>query len=96
MRLLMCFALLFVSACGDTPSARSAAISAENAAAREAAQAGRIDNPEALACVRANASEDEWAIIAAQDSAAEAMLQTVLDREGTVRCFQQNNVVVYI
>lgn len=90
-------ALVALAACGtDTPSSQSAAEAADSAAARDAAQAGRIDNPEALACVRANATDGEWAIIAGQDANAETMLQTVLNREGTVRCFNENNVVVYI
>jgi len=91
------FAICFLTACsGDAVSSETAALSAGNAAEREKAQAGRIDNPEALACLRANASDAEWAIIAAQDSHAEAELQTVLNREGTIRCFNDNQVVVYL
>ena len=97
MRYLMCISLLVLTACGgDSPSSASATQAAQDAAQRDAVQAGRIDNPEALACIRANASDGEWAIIAGQDSNAEATLQTVLNREGTARCFSQNNLVVYI
>ena len=89
--------MLVLSACGsDTVSSNTAKASAANASAREAAQAGRINNPEALACVQANASDGEWAIISAQDSNAEVTLQRVLNREGTIRCFNQNNVVIYL
>lgn len=97
MRWLACISMVLLTACGgDGPTSESAMSAAEAAAARDAAQAGRIDNPEAMACIRANASEGEWAIIAGQDANAEAMLQTVLQRDGTVQCFGQNNVVVYI
>lgn len=89
--------MLVLSACGsDTVSSNTAKVSAANASAREAAQAGRINNPEALACVQANASDGEWAIISAQDSNAEVTLQRVLNREGTIRCFNENNVVIYL
>ena len=50
----------------------------------------------ALACVRANASDEEWAIIETETLAAEMLLQDVLRREGTQRCFAVNNVVVFI
>lgn len=97
MRMLLAIPMLALAACGgDTPSADSAAVSAANAASRDAAQESRIDNPDALACIRANSSDGEWAIIAGQDANAEAMLQSVLRREGTVRCFNDNNVTVYL
>ena len=88
-------ALAALTACG-APNDRTAAIQQENAAARDAAQESRIINPGALACVRANASEEEWAIIETETLAAEVLLQDVLRREGTQRCFAINNVVVYI
>lgn len=94
--LFVLIGLLGVAACGDTPSDRSAQISRENAAARDAAQAGRIDNPAALACVRANASDQEWAVIAAEGPDAPGVLATVLNRDSTARCFSVNNAVVYI
>ncbi len=94
--LAVILALFLLAACaGDVVSSETAALSAGNAAARETAQEGRIENPEALACLRANASDAEWAIIAGQDGAAEAELQTVMNREGTIRCFNENQVVVY-
>ncbi|MBT8409480.1 MAG: hypothetical protein KJN93_07635 [Alphaproteobacteria bacterium] len=96
VRAVFIAAFVALAACGtDTPSSQTAGEAADRAAARDAAQAGRIDNPEALACVRANASDEEWAVISRQDAAAETALQTVLNRESTVRCFIENNVVVY-
>ena len=96
-RLVGILALFYLASCAsNTVSSETAALSAENAAAREAAQAGRIENPEALACLRASASDAEWAIIAGQDSNAEAELQTVMNREDTIRCFNENQVVVYL
>ena len=88
-------ALVALTACG-APNDRTAAIQQENAAARDAAQESRVINPGALACVRANSSEEEWAIIETETLAAEMLLQDVLRREGTQRCFAINNVVVYI
>ena len=89
-------ALFALAACGGTPTNRTAEISQQSQAAREAAQAGRIDNPAALACVRANATEVEWAVIETETGEAPNVLQLVLRREGTQRCFVINNVVVYI
>lgn len=90
-------ALIALAACGgDVASDRTAAVSAENAAARDAAQAGRFDNPEALACLRANASDEEWSAIQREDAEGEASLQAVIDRESTARCFNDNNVVIYL
>jgi hypothetical protein len=90
-------ALLVVAACGsDIASDRTARIGQQNSAARDAALESRIDNPAALACIRANASEEEWAIIQSENSSAPAVLQQVLNREGTARCFSINNVVIYI
>ena len=95
---VFCAASLIVAlaACGDSPSNRTAEQSQQNQAARDAAQAGRIDNPAALACVRANASEEEWAVIETETGDAPNVLQSVLRREGTQRCFAVNNVVIYI
>ena len=94
-------ALILVTAvlagCGsDTVSDRTASIGQQNVLARDAAQAGRIDNPAALACIRANASEAEWAVIETETDEAPAVLQSVLNREGTQRCFSINNVVIYL
>jgi hypothetical protein len=94
---LLLTALVFLSACGsDTVGDRSAAAGQQNSAQRDAALESRIDNPAALACIRENASEEEWATIASETGDAPAVLQTVLKREGTVRCFNVNKVVVYL
>ena len=86
-----------LAACGgDVPSDRTAAISRANEDARMRAQEGRIMNPEALACIKANATEDEWAVISTEKGFAEPILGEVLAREGTQRCFSINNVVIYI
>lgn len=91
----LCLALVALAACGsDTVSSRTADIAAANVQARDAAQAGRIDNPAAIACVRQNASDDEWAKMSREDEVAVATLQTILDRPGTMQCFRANNVVV--
>ena len=87
--------LFLLAACG-APTDRTAAIQQENLAAREAAQESRIINPAALACVRANATEAEWAIIETETGEAANTLQSVLRRESTQRCFAVNNVVIYI
>ncbi len=89
---------LVLTACsaGDAPSSQSAADASANVAARDAAQEGRVLNPDGVACIRANATLEEWAIIVGQDANGEAMLQTVLDREETARCFRQNRVTVYL
>lgn len=97
MRWTAAIGLVMLSACGgNLPDSESAKAAAATAASRDAAQESRIDNPAALACVQANATNGEWAIIAGQDVNAAAMLQTVLNREGTMRCFNDNNVVVFI
>lgn len=89
--------LMLLTACGgDTVSSETAAAASVSAQSRDAAQESRIDNPDALACIRASSTEGEWAIIARQDAEAEAMLHNVLNRESTIRCFNENNVVVYI
>ena len=86
-----------LAGCGsDTVSDRTASIAQQNVLARDAAQAGRIDNPAALACIRANASEAEWAVIETETDEAATVLQSVLNREGTQRCFRINNVVIYL
>ncbi len=98
MRSFGVIALLAVTACGggDTPNDESAAFSAANAASRDAAQESRIDNPDAFACLQANASEEEWAIILLENESSQTTLQTVLNREGTIRCFNENNVTVFL
>lgn len=89
--------LFLLAACGsDIAGDNTAAVQRANEDARMAAQRGRVPNPEALACIRANASNDEWSVIATETGDAPAVLQTVLNREGTIRCFNANNVVVYI
>ena len=90
-------AILVIAACGsDVASDRTAQIARQNAAQRDAALESRIDNPAALACIRANASDEEWAIIRSENAAAPAVLQLVLNRERTRQCFSLNNVVIYI
>lgn len=90
-------AILVIAACGsDVASDRTAQIARQNAAQRDAALESRIDNPAALACIRANASDEEWAIIRSENAAAPAVLQLVLNRERTRQCFSVNNVVIYI
>ncbi len=96
MRQAAAIGFAMLAACSSGVDDESAAAARAEAASRDAAQESRIDNPEALACVRANSSDGEWAIIAGEDENAVAMLQTVLNREGTIRCFNENNVVVYI
>ena len=89
--------VLAVAACGsDVASDRTAQIARENAAQRDAALDSRIDNPAALSCIRANASDEEWAIIRSESAAAPAVLQQVLNRERTRQCFVVNNVVIYL
>lgn len=96
-RVFLLTALTLVAACGsDTVGDRSAAAGQQNAAQRDAALESRIDNPAALACIRENASEAEWAAIASETGDAQSVLQAVLAREGTVRCFNVNNVVIYL
>jgi hypothetical protein len=96
-RALFLTAFSLVAACGsDTVGNRTAATAQQNAAQRDAALESRIDNPAALACIRENASEEEWAVIETETGDAPAVLQTVLNRDGTVRCFRANNVVIYI
>ena len=97
MRRLAPILLFVLAACGsDIASDRSAAISSDNAALRDDAQVARIANPEALACIKANASDEEWAIIRAEGPDAPAMLETVLGRESTFNCFRDNDVTVYL
>ena len=92
---LACFGAL--CACGgQVASDKTAAVARENAAARDAAQEARIPNPEALACIRASSTEEEWAIIATETGEAPRVLAEVLDRESTDRCFRENRVVIYI
>lgn len=96
-RVSLLTALLFVAACGsDTAGDRTATTARQNAAQRDAALEARIDNPAALACIRENASAEEWAIIETETGDAPAVLQTVLNREGTARCFSASNVVIYL
>jgi hypothetical protein len=88
---------LALAACGtDIPNDSTAAVARQNSEARDAAQEGRILNPEALACVKANATDAEWAVIASETGDAPNVLADVLNREGTLRCFSVNNVVIYI
>ena len=90
-------AILVIAACGsDVAGDRTAQIARENAAQRDSALESRIDNPTALACIRANASDEEWAILRSEHAAAPAVLQLVLNRERTRQCFSLNNVVIYI
>lgn len=96
-RALLLSACLTVAACGsDTASDRTAQTARQNAAQRDAALESRIDNPAALACIRENATEQEWAVIRTETGDAPFVLRDVLNREGTVRCFHENNVVIYI
>lgn len=90
--------MLFVLACcgSDTAGDRTALTAQQNAAARDAALEGRIDNPAALACIRENASEAEWAVIESETGEAPNVLRSVLNRAGTANCFRANNVVIYI
>ena len=89
--------VLALAACGsDTVSDRTAQTAQQNAAQRDAALEGRIDNPAALACIRANASQAEWAVIQTETGDAPTVLRDVLNREGTTNCFRANNVVIYI
>jgi len=99
MRALIYIPLLMaLAACGggDVPSDTSFANAEEASAQRDAAQEGRIRNEAALACVKANSSEEEWAIIIAEGEGAGEMLQAVLNRAGTRECFTSNNVVVLL
>lgn len=93
---LLCSALALAACGSDTAGDRTAQTARQNLAARDAALEGRIDNPAALACIRANATEEEWAIIRSQTGPAPGVLQTILNREGTARCFSINNVVIYL
>lgn len=96
-RALLLPTFLIAAACGsDTVSDRTAMTAQQNAAQRDAALESRIDNPAALACIRENASADEWAIIETETGDAPAVLQTVLNREGTRTCFVANNVVIML
>lgn len=89
--------LFLLAACGsDTVSDRTALSAQQNAAQRDAALEGRIDNPAALACIRENANDGEWAVIRTETGDAPIVLRDVLNREGTQSCFRANNVVIYI
>lgn len=93
--LLACLAA--TAACGsDVAGDDTAAVARQNAAVRDAAQAGRVLNPEAMACIRASATPEEWAVIDAEGAGAPETLAMVLNRESTARCFSINQVVVYI
>ncbi|NNL35477.1 MAG: hypothetical protein HKP35_06630 [Silicimonas sp.] len=89
--------VLLLTACGsDIAGDNTAAVARQNAAARDAAQEGRILNPAALACIKASSSEQEWAVIASETGAAPSVLQDVLGRQSTIDCFRTNDVVIYI
>ena len=91
-------ALIVLVGCGggDVPSDSTALAARENLASRDAAQEGRVLNPEALACLKNNATEEEWRVLGAETEASAAVLQQLLGREGTARCFAENNVVIYL
>ena len=86
-----------LAACGsDIPSSNTAAISRANEASRLAAQEARIANPGVMACIRQVTTDDEVTILAAEDDAAVALLNEVLNREEMQQCLIENEVVIYI
>lgn len=96
-RMIVLLTGLTAAACGsDTASDSTALTARQNAAQRDAALESRIDNPAALACIRQNASEAEWAVIRTETGDAPLVLRDVLNRDGTAQCFRANNVVIMI
>ena len=96
-RMIVIPTVLAAAACGsDTASDGTALTAQQNAAQRDAALESRIDNPAALACIRQNASEAEWAVIRTETGDAPLVLRDVLNRDGTAQCFRANNVVIMI
>lgn len=95
--LALLLAVGLLQACGsDAPSSAKAEQASANQAARDSAQRSRIDNPEALACLRANMTDEEWAVLGREDEPAERLLAEVMTRPGTVTCFDENRVVIYL
>jgi hypothetical protein len=96
-RLGLALVLMALAACGsDVPTARTAEISRQNEQARLAAQEGRIDNPEVLACIAAATTPEERAILAEEGEAGALLLRDVVNRDEMRRCMAENNVVVYL
>ena len=91
---LTCVAL---AGCGtDTPNNSTAAASSTRQSDRDAAQAGRVFNPDVFACLEQVATDEELAALAKEDVAAQALLAEILRREAMDRCMRENNVTVYL
>jgi len=98
MRLLvLILTAALLQACGtDIASQGKADQSTANQAQRDQVQESRIDNPAALACLEANMTEEEWAVLGREDEEAEWLLAEVLARQGTQQCFEDNRIVIYL
>lgn len=89
--------ILPIAGCGgDVPSSRTADASRVNAASRVEAQGARINNREAIECIRQTTTEEEQAILAREDDAAVALLDEVLAREDMQSCMRESGAVIYL
>ena len=90
MRIIVALSLLALAACEQGVS--SAPTSAEAARADAAAQFPGVDVDGIVACVRANATEDELVLLSQGGAIGTQTTQSIMARASTQQCLRDSNV----